>query len=274
MSKTFHLTTSDGLQLVGEYFMPQGEIKGVVTLVHGMGEHFGRYKHVVSFFNSIGYAVVGADNRGHGKSQGKRGHTPSLNHLMDDVDLIYKKTKELFADIPVILYGHSMGGNFVANYVLRRKPEVQGVILTSSYFKLAFDPPAWKITLAKMVKGIIPGLVQPTGLEVAAVSRDPQVVIDYKADSLNHDKMSAGFFAQVHPAGLYPIEHASELKVKTLAMHGTGDRITSAEGTREFANNNPAMIELKLWDGFYHELHNEPEKQQVFDYMAGWLAKL
>jgi acylglycerol lipase len=217
---------------------------------------------------------VGMDNRGHGKSEGKRGHTPSLNHLMDDVDLLLKKTKELFANIPVILYGHSMGGNFAANYVLRRKPNLNGLILTSSYFKLAFDPPAWKIKLAKMVKGIIPGLVQATGLDVTAISRDPKVVENYKADKLNHDKMSAGFFAQVHPAGLYPIEHASELKVKTLAMHGTGDKITSAEGTREFANNNPQMIELKLWDGLYHELHNEPEKQQVFDYIAGWLAKL
>jgi len=274
MSKTFHLTTADGLQLSGEYFMPQGDIKGVVVLVHGMGEHFGRYKHVAEFFSTIGYATVGMDHRGHGKSQGKRGHTPSFEHLMNDVDLLMKKAHELFAGIPVVLYGHSMGANLAANYTLRRKPSLKALILTSPYFKLAFDPPAWKVSLAKMMKGIMPGLTQATGLEVAAVSRDQQVVEDYKKDALNHDKMSASFFANVHPAGLYPIEHAQELQVKTLATHGTADRLTSSKGTEEFAAKNTTMVELKLWDGYYHELHNEPEKQQVFDYISRWLSKI
>jgi alpha-beta hydrolase superfamily lysophospholipase len=274
MSKTFQLTTTDGLQLAGEYFIPQGEIKGVVALVHGMGEHFGRYKHVAEFLGTIGYATVGMDHRGHGNSEGKRGHTPSFDHLMNDIDLLLKKAHELFAGHPVILYGHSMGANLAANFTLRRKPQLKGLILTSPYFKLAFDPPSWKVSLAKMMKGIMPGLTQATGLEVAAVSRDQAVVEAYKNDKLNHDKMSAAFFANVHPAGLYPIEHAKELTVKTLAMHGTADRLTSAKGTEEFANNNPQMIELKLWPDFYHELHNEPQKQLVFDYMAGWIAKL
>lgn len=274
MSKTFQLTTSDGLTLEGEYYTPQGEVKGVIALVHGMGEHFGRYKHVAEFFATIGYATVGMDHRGHGRSQGKRGHTPTFDHLMNDIELLIKKANELFSGIPVILYGHSMGANLAANFVLRRKPQLKGLILTSSYFKLAFDPPGWKVSLAKMMKGILPGLTQATGLEVEAVSRDKAVVEAYKKDTLNHDKMSAAFFANVHPAGLYPIEHAKELQVKTLAMHGTADRLTSAKGTEEFANNNTQMIELKLWDGFYHELHNEPEKQQVFDYLANWLSKL
>jgi len=274
MSKTFHLTTEDGLQLAGEYSIPAADIKGVVILLHGMGEHFGRYGHVAAYLNSIGYAVVGMDHRGHGKSQGNRGHTPSFNHLMNDISLLFKKTNELFAGIPVILYGHSMGANLAANYVLRKKPSIKGLILTSPYFKLAFDPPAWKVSLAKFMKGIFPGLTQATGLEVAAVSRDEAVVEAYKKDPLNHDKMSAAFFANVHPAGLYPIEHAAELNVKTLATHGTADRLTSAEGTKEFAAKNPQMIELKLWDGFYHELHNEKEKQEVFNYIGNWLSKL
>ena len=274
MAKTFHLTTTDGLQLAGEYYIPQQDIKGVIALVHGMGEHFGRYQHVAEFFSTIGYATVGMDHRGHGKSQGKRGHTPSFNHLMDDITLLLNKTQELFAGMPAILYGHSMGGNLAANYTIRRKPDLKGLILTDPYFKLAFEPPAWKVTLAKLFAGLIPTLTQPTGLEVAAISRDEAVVNAYKNDPLVHDKITSSFFINVHPAGLYPIEHAKELQVKTLAMHGTADRLTSAKGTEEFANNNPQMIELKLWEGFYHEIHNEKEKQQVFDYMAGWLARL
>ncbi|GAA4459747.1 alpha/beta hydrolase [Nibrella saemangeumensis] len=274
VSNTFTLTTSDSLQLAGAYVEPVGEPKGVIALVHGMGEHFGRYTHVAEFFRTIGYATVGMDHRGHGKSQGQRGHTPSFDHLMDDMDRLLKKTHDVFPGLPVVLYGHSMGGNLAANYVLRRNPPLKGLILTDPYFKLAFEPPAWKVAVAKLFAGMMPALSQPTGLEQAAISRDPAVVDAYKQDRLVHDKITSAFFVNVHPAGLYPIEHAGELQVKTLAMHGTADRLTSSEGTIAFARNNPQLIELKLWEGFYHELHNEPDKQQVFDYIAGWLSRL
>ena len=274
MSKTFRLTTTDGLQLAGEYFIPQGDIKGVVALVHGMGEHFGRYKHVAEFFSTIGYATVGMDHRGHGKSEGKKGHTPSYDHLMNDIDLLIKKCIELFAGIPVVLYGHSMGGNLAANFAIRRKPNIKGLILTDPYFKLAFDPPGWKMTLAKLVSGLIPGLTQATGLEQSAISTDQAVVDAYKNDPLVHDKITAAFYINVHPAGQYAIDHAKELQIKTLAMHGTADRLTSMVGTKEFADNNRQVVEVKLWEGLYHEIHNEPNKKEVFDYMAGWLSKL
>ena len=101
MPKKFTLTTSDGLQLNGACFSPPGEIKDVIVLIHGMGEHLGRYKHVIDFFMSIGYAVVGMDYRGHGTSQGKRGHIPSYKQLMDDTDLLVKKADELFNGLPL-----------------------------------------------------------------------------------------------------------------------------------------------------------------------------
>jgi acylglycerol lipase len=274
LPNTFVLTTTDGLQLNGASFSPPEEIKAVIILIHGMGEHFGRYKHVVDFFKSIGYAVIGMDYRGHGTSQGKKGHIPSYNQLMDDTALLVNKAHELFNGLPLIMYGHSLGGNIAANYVLRRQPALKGLIITAPYFKLAFDPPAWKVAISKILAKILPALTLPTELELAALSRDQSVVDAYKNDTLVHDKISATFFINVHPAGLYPIEHAGELKTKTLAMHGLADRITSYQGTIAFAQNNPQIIELKCWDGFYHEIHNEKEKQQVFDYMAGWLEKL
>ena len=273
MSATFHLTTSDGLQLNGTSYSPTGEIKGVVVLLHGMGEHFGRFKHVADFFSTIGYATVGMDHRGHGNSGGKKGHTPSYDQLMNDIDVLMNKTKEMVPGKPVVLYGHSMGANLAANYAIRKKPSLKALILTAPYFRLAFDPPAWKVKLARISAGIIPTLTQSTGLEVEAISRDPKVVEAFKEDSLVHDKITSAFFVNVHSAGPYAIKHASELSVKTLAMHGTADRATSSMGTEEFANRNPQNVELKLWDGFYHEIHNEPERQQVFDYIANWLSK-
>ena len=273
MSGIFQLIASDGLQLSGTSYTPTGEIKGVVVLLHGMGEHFGRYKHVADFFNTIGYATVGMDHRGHGNSGGKRGHTSSYNQLMNDIDVLMNKAREMFPGKAVVLYGHSTGANLAANYALRKKPSLKGLILTGPYFRLAFNPPAWKVKLSRISAGIFPTLTQATGLEVEAVSREPKVVEAYKADSLNHDKITAAFFVNVHSAGPYAIEHASELSMKTLAMHGTADRLTSSKATEEFANKNPQKVELKLWDGFYHEIHNELEKQQVFDYIANWLSK-
>ena len=274
MPDKFSLTTSDGLQLNGSYFSPPGETKGVIVLIHGMGEHFGRYKHVADFFNSIQYAVIGMDYRGHGTSQGKRGHISSYDQLMDDTDLLVKKARAVFNGLPVIIYGHSLGGNIAANYVLRRQLAVKRLIITAPYFKLAFDPPGWKVAMSKLMAKVLPALTLPTQLELTALSRVRSVMDEYKNDPLVHDKISAAFFTQVHPAGLYPIEHAAELKTKTLAMHGLADRITSYKGTTAFAENNPQMIELKLWDGLYHEIHNEKEQQQVFNYIAAWLGKL
>lgn len=273
MPTTFQLTTTDGLKLSGSSYTPTGEIKGVVVLLHGMGEHFGRFKHVADFFSTIGYATVGVDHRGHGSSGGKKGHTPSYDQLMNDIDSLMNKTKEMFPGNPIVLYGHSMGANLAANYALRKKPSLKGLILTAPYFRLAFNPPAWKVKLARISAAIIPTLTQSTGLEVEAISRDPKVVESYKADPLVHDKITAAFFVNVHSAGPYAIWHAHELSTKTLAMHGTADRLTSSKGTEEFANKNPQQVELKLWYGFYHEIHNEPEKQQVFQYIDNWLSK-
>lgn len=274
MANKFTLTTSGKLLLNGESFSPTGETKAAIVLIHGMGEHFGRYKHVVEFFNSIGYAVIGMDLRGHGTSQGKRGHIDTYQQLMDDIDLLVKKAHELFNGLPLIMYGHSLGGNIAANYVLRRQPALMGLIVTAPYFKLAFDPPAWKVAMSKIMAKILPKLTMPTELELAALSRDQSVVDAYQNDPLVHDRISAAFFTNVHAAAIYPIGHAEELKIKTLVMHGLADRITSFKGTTAFARNNPELVELKLWEGLYHEIHNEKEKQQVFDHIATWLGKL
>jgi acylglycerol lipase len=273
MSETFQLTASDNITLSGEFYNTWTPPSGLIVLIHGMGEHFGRYRHVAEFFKSRGYATVGMDLRGHGRSGGKRGHAPSLDQLLDDIDLLLKKANDLYSGVPLILYGHSMGGNLAANYVIRRKPALKALILTSPYFRLAFDPPAWKVNLGKVVTRIFPSLTMPTELEVEAISRDKTVVEAYKNDPLVHDKISAVFFAQVHPAGQYAIDHADEIKVKTLVIHGSADRITSFKATKEFAAKNP-RVTLKIWEGFYHETHNEKEQKEVLEFVGEWVESV
>lgn len=274
MKESFQLTTADGIILQGYQHNTASHPKAVIVLIHGMGEHAMRYKHVAEYYNKHNIAFIGIDHRGHGRSTGKRGHTPSYDALMNDLELLLKKTNEEYPGVLVILYGHSMGGNLVLNFLIRKKPEVKGAIVTAPYLRLAFEPPAWKVILGKLSAGIYPSLSQPTGLDTKAISRDEKVVTAYEKDPLVHDKITAAFFVNVHFAGQYAIEHAKEVQVPVLLMHGTADRITSVNGSKEFATHAGSLVELKIWDGLYHELHNEPEKADVLEYETNWLKNL
>jgi len=262
---------SDGLPMYSKDWKPEGKPKAVVCLVHGLGEHIGRYEHVAAALTSKGYVLSGFDLRGHGKSGGPRGHTPSYDALMDDIAKFLDKAEEHFPGLPRFLYGHSLGGNLILNYPLLRKSTLAGVISTGPWIKLSFQPPASKISLAKIMNGILPGFSQPNGLETAALSRLPEVVTAYVNDPLVHDRISARMFLTVYEAGLWALEHASEIKMPILIMHGGADRITSLEASREFAEKAGEQVTLHIWEGLYHEIHNEPEQADVFKVMVEWL---
>ncbi|MBL0912672.1 MAG: alpha/beta hydrolase [Bacteroidia bacterium] len=268
--ENFTFTSRDGLQLAASFqkteFTPY-----VVAIVHGMGEHKGRYAHVADFFLHSGYSVALFDQRGHGNSGGKRGHTPSLDAMLNDVDDFLAEVRKRMPGQKIVLYGHSMGANIVLNYTLRRKPDIAAVVGSSPYLRLAFEPPAFKLFLARTVGKLLPELQQKTGLEVTAISRDARVVEAYKNDPLVHEFITSSFFNSVHFAGVYPIEHAAEFQVPCLLFHGTEDRLTSYKATVECAENAKGKVELKLWNGLYHECHNEPEQHEVLSYVNNWL---
>lgn len=264
---------SEGTEFHGFRSDPQGDIKAVICLVHGMGEHSGRYLHVADFFNRSGYAFIALDNRGHGKSGGKRGHTPDYETLMNDVSAFLSQAASCYPGKKLFLYGHSMGGNLVLNYGIRRSSEVAGIIASAPYLTLAFDPPKWKTGLASVVNGLLPGLTQPTGLDASHLSVDPEVVAAYRKDPLVHDKMSVAFFMNVHFAGPYAIDKAADIKVPALVLHGTGDKITAHKGSEAFVRNSGGKSELKLWPGLYHEIHNEPNKGEVLEFILHWIEK-
>ncbi len=248
--------------------------KGVILVTHGMGEHALRYVEMAHYFTKADFTVVAFDVRGHGSSEGKRGHTPSYDLLMDDIDRVYDKVKSDYPGAPVVLFGHSMGGNLILNFLLRRKRKVAGAIVTGPYLKLGFEPPKWKIILAKLSSNILPSLSQPTELEKPALTRTPEVVREYEDDHLVHDRITSSFFINVHFAGQYAIDHAHEISTPLLIMHGSEDRLTSPEGTIEFIKNAQDHVSSKIWDGLYHELHNEPERNEVFLYELNWLKEL
>jgi len=254
-----------------QFWVPEGEARGVVALVHGQGEHMGRYAHVAQAMAEAGLAFAAYDLRGHGLSGGKRGHTPSYTSHMYDMEEFLEAVEGKYPGLPCILYGHSLGGGLVLNYCLRRRPSLAGVIVTSPWLELAFAPPKSQITLARITNSVYPGLVQHSGLETAALSHDPQVIAAYKDDELVHDRITARQFFEVHNAGLWALDHASEWELPLLLMHGTGDRITSHEASRSFAQRAKGQIEFRTWIGLFHELHNELEKARVIQTMVNWI---
>ncbi|RME89855.1 MAG: alpha/beta hydrolase [Anaerolineae bacterium] len=268
-----NLRTRDGLNLFVQEWAPDSKPRAVVCLVHGHGEHVGRYAHVAEALTAAGFALHGFDQRGHGRSEGARGHTPSYDALLDDIEDFLAQVAENQPNLPRFLYGHSMGGNLVINYALRRRPSLAGVIATGPWLRLAFEPPRLKVTLGMAMNRILPGFTQTSGLETAALSRDPDVVRAYENDPLVHDKISARLFVSMYESGLWALEHAAEFPLPLLLMHGTADRLTSAQASEEFARRADERVTLRLWEGWYHEIHNEPEKEEVFQVMVAWLSE-
>lgn len=243
-----------------------------VGLVHGMGEHINRYDHVAAHINAHGGVVVGFDHQGHGQSGGPRGHAPDYASLLDGVDLLLVEIKKAYPGLPVFLYGHSMGGGVVLNYCLQRSGNgVCGVVATGPFLRLAFEPSAVRLALGKMMKGIAPGLTQPTGLKTTNLSRSAAVVTAYENDPLVHGKTSTAMALGLLEAGEQLARYQGDYPVPVLLMHGEADQITSAETTRHFAERVGGDVTYQGWPGLYHEIHNEPEQAEVLKRITDWI---
>ncbi len=262
----------DNKKLYGQAWIPD-KVEAVVCLVHGMGEHSGRYKHVAQFFNDRNWAVMTIDQRGHGKSEGARGHVQSFEVLLNQVDQLLKSAEEKYPNLPKFTYGHSMGGNVIINHTLRHKPKVKGVVATGPWLKLAFDPPKIKLSVGKLMRKIYPAYTEGNGLDANDLSHDKQVVQAYIDDPLVHDKVSTGFFFAVHEAGEWAIDNAAKLDIPLLVCHGSDDKITSFEASKNFAAKAGSKATFKGWEGMYHEIHNELDNADVLESIYDWMKQ-
>jgi len=269
---TFNFKTNDGLTLLGRIWQTTGKPKGIVNLVHGLGEHSGRYAHVAEALTKAGYNLIGFDLRGHGLSEGPLGHTPDYEHIMDDVALFMQKSNEFFgSDHPNFLYGHSLGGSIVLNYALRQKPNLNGVISTDPALRLSFEPPKIKLVLGKIMANLMPTFSMNNALDVNALARDAAIVKAYQDDVLVHDRLSAKLVMELFDSGKYALEHTADWTLPLLLMHGSEDRISSCQASEEFAQKAGDIVTFKQWDGFYHEIHNDFGKEEVIAFMIDWL---
>lgn len=263
------LATRDGAVLWTCRWEPAGSPRGVVLLVHGLGEHVGRYSGLALRLADSGYAVHGFDLRGHGRSSGRRGDT-RFAPALDDVERLLAKTAAAHPGLPGFLYGHSLGALIVLNCLARRRPAVRAAVVSAPPLRNALRLQRGKVLLARRLGGVLPWLTLPTGLDPQALSRDPAVVAAYRADGLVHGSASLGL-ARDSLAATAEVEAAPALPVPVLAIHGSADRVAFPEGSRALAARLPGTVTLVEYPGLFHEPHNEPERERVLDAAVAWL---
>ena len=192
---------------------------------------------------------------------------------MRDIDLLLSKSGEIFQAIPIVLYGHSLGGNLVINYAIRFNPAIHALIATSPWLKLASEPPRIKLLLASAVRNIFPAMQNSTGLLASQLAHGSDVARKYSADPLVHGKISVNAFFIIMRAGLEAIQNAGRINVPFLVVHGSEDSIISCKGSQEMAQKGNDKLTFRLWNGGYHELHNEAFKKEVFQFIILWLEE-
>lgn len=265
----------DGIRMFACEWKPPEEIqvKAVIGIVHGMGEHSGRYRHVAEMLIAEGYAVLAYDQSGHGRTEGLRGHAASFEVLLDHVGLLLAEMGRRYPNLPRFLFGHSMGGNVTLNYLLRRKPKLNGAVVTGPWLKLAFDPSPSQVFMGRIINRIYPKYVNKRPMVVEHLTSDPEMAKRYVEDPLGHGDISVRFFFEVERAGLWALEHAGELSANLLLMHGSNDQVTSILASKQFAQRAGSLCTFVEWPDYRHELHNELRREEVFAAMRQWLSK-
>lgn len=268
--QSHQLSAADGTLLhVADYQLPMANVRGSVVLMHGLGEHSGRYRHIAEFFNQCGLSVRCYDHRGHGRSQGARGDVINGDPMVQDAEIVIDDFAAHFAD-PPFLFGHSMGGLFAARFALSRLSPLRGLILSSPALAVRLSP--LQLKLLKVMHAIAPRVGVPNGLPPAFLSHDPKVVAAYKADPLVHHKISARLMRSMLSSMEYCQSHARTLEVPALMLVAGDDHLVDTDGSKRFFAQLPAgLAQLYAYDKFYHEIFNEIDAQRPFADMRVWL---
>ena len=271
------IAASDNLRLYvrrREADRPRAEI----VLVHGFGEHSGRYAALTEHLIEAGYTVTAYDHRGHGQSEGLRGHVESFSEYEDDLDRIAGWVRSRAEDRVLLLIGHSMGGLVTLRYSARTESRnvraLAGAVISAPLIGVATPVPQHKLIIGLVAAKVAPRMRLDNEINSAVLSRDPEIGRAYAADPLVHRKVSARWYAEAVKAMREVVELAPRIKTPLLVMHGSADRLASVDATKRFYEQiGSADKELVVYEGWYHELFNEPDKYEVFNRVTSWLAK-
>lgn len=270
MAHSRQLCAADGTSLhVSDYLLPVGSARGGIVILHGLGEHSGRYRQLAQRLNDAGWSVRCYDHRGHGRSQGPRGDCPNGTPLLLDAQIVVDDFSARTGFRP-FLFGHSMGGLFAAHFALSGRAAVRGVILSSP--ALAIRLSAFELILLKIMRVIAPRLGLPNGLQSQYLSHDPKVVAAYMADPLVHNKITARLLSSLLASIAYCEEHAGALSVPALLLVSGDDHMVDVEGSKRFHARAPqGCAQLTVYDTLYHEIFNETASDRPVADLCAWL---
>lgn len=275
------LQAADGVTLcIREW--PKADAHGTVLIVHGLGEHIGRYERVASRLVAAGWRVAGYDQRGHGSSTGARGALARDDDLLRDLALVIDAVRIGAAGAPLVLLGDSMGGVVAARFVAESLPpnaraawrrDVDALVLASPALDAGLSL-TQKLMLA-LLPPIVPWLAVNNGLDADDLSRDAATVAAYRLDPLVHDRITGRLARFIVGAGREVRERAARWSVPTLLLWAGADAVVAASGSAEFAAAAPrAVVQSRCFGGLAHEIWNEPERDAVFAVLLEWLARL
>ena len=248
------------------------EPERVIVLVHGFAEHSGRYDHVGEWFAKRGCAVHAYDQRGHGGSTGRRGHTDRFDDLLDDLASFLRVVRNEHAGTAISLVGHSMGGLVVAAFVRERQAELLAVVTSGAALELAGDVSHARLVVARLLRRLVPRLALSAGLDAKGLSRDPGVVRRYLEDPLVFSRMTVCMAVETVAAMKRTRDGGAAVRVPVLLLHGQEDSICPPSGSRAFWDSlGVDQRELRIYPGLRHEIFNEPEREEVFSELLEWL---
>jgi acylglycerol lipase len=263
-----------GLNLYYQYWLPEGKPRAVLLVAHGLAEHSGRYKNLVDYFVPKGYAVYAPDHRGHGKSEGTRSYVDSFNDYLTDLKTFFDMVRKEHKNTKIFLFGHSLGGTIATAYAVEHQKELAGLILSGSSLVPSSSVSPALIAMAGIISALLPKM-GVTLLDASAISQDKAVVDAYVNDPLVfRGKVPARTGAELARMWKQLPEQMPKIKLPILIMHGFADQLANPAGSKLLYERVSSKDKtLKLYDNCYHEICNEPEREQVFVDMGAWLTK-
>jgi alpha-beta hydrolase superfamily lysophospholipase len=271
MTQEFHWTNESGLRIYGVDWHVERP-RAVIGLIHGLGEHCRRYDRLANFFNERSFAVVGYDRQGFGRSEGRKGYAKSYGSYLDGVAQLLVHCERRYPDVPVFLYGQSMGGQLLLHYLIRRKPNIRGAVVTSPHIAEAFRPNPLVVAVGKLMRRLRPTLTLDNQLDADHLSRTPGVAEDYRKDPHNHSRISSQTGIDLLERARDLQQYAGGVPVPTLLLHGSADRITDCTASEAFAARNPG-VEFRRYAEHYHELHHEARWEEILLEITEWMGE-
>jgi acylglycerol lipase len=261
----------DGRKVFMHFSQNCSESKAIIVLIHGLGEHSGRYLDMADFFTENCIDFLAPDTFGHGQTSGKQGHSRKMDDYLELIDFTIKKAKTLKPDVPIFLYGHSMGGALVLKYLFKYQPVIQGVIASAPAIKPGFEVSKSMLLIGKIGQIFSPSLTQSNSLDLNNLSHNKEVKKAYLNDPFVHDRISAEVGMGLLNYGNWIAKQKEAPSSPLLIMHGSEDKLTNFEASKSFAAQLPGDVTWKPWEGLYHESHNETNKEEVLNCTLDWI---